>query len=80
MTNLKLTLNSVQTRTEGMFDTKGAADFLQLSWHTLNDWRSKGRGPRFVKLGGAVRYRRQDLEDWLDSRVYCNTTEAKMEA
>lgn len=39
-------------------------------WANLR-WR--GRGPRYVKLSGgrgSVRYRRRDLNDWLEANTY----------
>ncbi|MBU8544778.1 MULTISPECIES: helix-turn-helix transcriptional regulator [Roseomonadaceae] len=39
-----------------------AADVLGLSGETLDHWRMvPDRGPAFVKMGRAVRYRRGDL-------------------
>jgi predicted DNA-binding transcriptional regulator AlpA len=32
---------------------------------TLKTWRSQGRGPKFHKLGRAVRYRVGDIREWL---------------
>lgn len=32
---------------------------------TLAQWRYLGRGPRYLKLGGHVRYRRSDVDAWL---------------
>lgn len=32
---------------------------------TLEVWRSLGRGPRYLKLGRSVRYRKRDVERWL---------------
>ena len=32
---------------------------------TLQWWRTVGRGPRFLKVGRAVRYRRADLDHFL---------------
>ena len=37
-------------------DEFGAAKFLGLSVHTLRQWRSRGGGPVYVKLGGRVTY------------------------
>ena len=42
-----------------------AADLLGLSSRTLQAWRSKNEGPPYVRVGRAVRYRRQDLLDWV---------------
>ncbi len=37
---------------------------------TLAFWRHAGRGPRFLKLGGRViRYRKQDVSEWLSESV-----------
>ena len=33
-----------------------------LSEHTLERWRWLGQGPRFLKLGGRVAYRLEDIE------------------
>lgn len=42
-----------------------AALILATSSKTLNDWRCKGKGPRFVKLGRSVRYRESDLNEYI---------------
>ncbi|MCB7128410.1 MAG: helix-turn-helix domain-containing protein [Candidatus Brocadiales bacterium] len=52
-----------------LLKTEAAADFLSMSPGTLRWWRSIGRGPPFVKCGDAVRYRAEDLEAWVSSRV-----------
>lgn len=37
---------------------------------TLQQWRVRKMGPPYHKLGGAVRYRREDIDLWLErSRV-----------
>lgn len=48
-----------------------AAQFLKASVRSLQTWRSpkKKSGPRYVKLNRMVRYRRQDLIDWVDSNL-----------
>lgn len=43
------------------------AEYTQVSVPTLARWASEGKGPKTVKLGGALRYRRQDVLDWIDS-------------
>lgn len=52
-----------------------AAEYLSLSANTLNKWRTQGRGPRFVKLGRSVCYRREDLEAWLQQQSRGSTSE-----
>lgn len=43
---------------------------LSVSIPTLRRWRKIGEGPGWLKLtGGAVRYERATLEDWLRSKA-----------
>jgi len=58
---------------QAFLNTRQAAEFLGMQPQTLDAWRCRGCGPRFVKLGRAVRYRRADLDAWVESRVRANT-------
>ncbi len=44
-----------------------AADYLSIPKATLYTWRTRrvGFGPRAVKMGGCLRYRRADLDAWI---------------
>lgn len=44
-----------------------AAEYLAIPKSTIYTWRTrrKGQGPRAVKFGGALRYRRSDLDAWV---------------
>ena len=42
-----------------------AATYLGLAVSTLNKWRCHGGGPVFIKLGRAVRYRQEDLDQFV---------------
>lgn len=47
-----------------------AAAFLDLTPNTLAVFRCTGRHALpFLKIGGNVRYRRSDLEAWMESRL-----------
>ena len=54
------------------YSPKEAAEYLGLSPLTLANWRSRGLGPVFVKLGDGqtdrIIYRRRDLEIWRKGR------------
>ena len=66
----KETLVDTLKRAGDLLAEKEAADFLQLAPGTLSVWRSTGRyALPFLKVGAKVRYRRGDLQAWLDSRV-----------
>lgn len=57
-----------------VLNTKEAAAYMRLGKPTLERFRLTGEGPKYCKLGGAVRYRRCDLEDWLESRLTSSTS------
>jgi len=58
---------------QSFLTTEQAAEYLQLQRNTLEAWRCRGGGPRFVKLGRSVRYRQVDLDNWIESRLRENT-------
>ena len=43
-----------------------AAAAIGVSEQTLRNWRSKGKGPESLKIGGLVRYRASALAHFLD--------------
>ena len=50
-------------------NTREAADILRLSPRTLEIWRSRGRGPRYLKFSGKVFYNISDLEEFVNSSI-----------
>lgn len=55
-----------------------ASLYTGLAEATLETMRSRGGGPRFVKISrNLVRYRLRDLDEWLDARVVSSTSEAR---
>lgn len=60
------------------FTAEEASEMLAVSPKTLEAWRRLGRGPRFVKLGRAVRYSLQDLEEFSRRRTVSNSAEGRM--
>ncbi len=47
---------------------------LSVSCRTLEHWRWLGVGPKFIKIGGRVKYRLSDIEDFEQSRL-CQSTD-----
>jgi len=39
-----------------------------LSVSSVRRWRLLRQGPKYIKIGSAVRYRSQDVAAWLESR------------
>ena len=52
---------------EDFLTEKEVAKQIRVSLASLRRWRLVQRGPRFVKVGALVRYRPQDLEQWMAS-------------
>ncbi len=48
-----------------LLTTHEAATLLELHPVTLMQYRVDKKGPRYVKIGYKVRYRRADLESWI---------------
>lgn len=56
---------------------KEAAKYLRLSSRTLERYRVVGTGPRFIKAGRRVLYRRDALDDWTSERTFSSTAAAQ---
>ena len=50
---------------EPMLTPAQVAEWLQINRQSLSRMRMEGRGPRHYSVGAAVRYRRSDVEAWL---------------
>jgi excisionase family DNA binding protein len=50
----------------GLLTQQQLADELQVSMRTLERWRQEGTGPAFVRVGRSLRYRRSDIDAWLE--------------
>jgi excisionase family DNA binding protein len=61
---------------DDLLDEEKLAEWLMLPVGTLANWRYQGRGPRFVKVGRHVRYRRSDVESWLEGNARQSTAAA----
>lgn len=59
---------------QDVLTTAEAARYVRLSKPTLERFRLTGEGPLYAKLGGAVRYRRSELDKWVDGRLIASTS------
>lgn len=53
---------------EQFFDPKGLAEYLGVDLGTVYNWNYRKVGPPAIKINGVVRYRRSDVEKWLERR------------
>lgn len=55
-----------------------AAKRLNIKPNTLEIWRGKGKGPKFIKLGDSkqapIRYRDTDIDEWLEQQSFSSTS------
>jgi len=59
---------SAVTEGDKLLSTRQLADELGLSMVCLQQWRHRGKGPKFLQFGpGSVKYRLSDVEAWLAS-------------
>jgi hypothetical protein len=59
---------------DALLTERAAAALLSVSVRSLQRLRQTGGGPKFVRLGAAVRYRLADLETFVASRVVNSTS------
>lgn len=62
-----------------LLDTVSAARLIGVSPGTLENWRTKGVGPKFIKTTpsrrGKVLYDPADIERWKSDNRYASTSE-----
>lgn len=63
---------------ERLLSTGQAASILNMSSAWLIKTRWAGGGPNYLKLGKSVRYRRQDLADYIETTGRAHTSEAAL--
>lgn len=57
------------------FNQTKLADRWHISPRTLERWRWQGEGPRFLKVGGRVLYRLDDVIEYEQQRLCTSTAE-----
>ncbi len=65
---------SIDFQTKLLTETQ-VAGMLNLQVATLRRWRWMGQGPRFIKIGAAVRYDPQELKAYLAKQVRSSTSD-----
>lgn len=60
---------------EPLMSKRQAADYLGKNERTLERWLRDGVGPRYLRVGRTIRYRRADIDDWLAGREYASQAE-----
>jgi predicted DNA-binding transcriptional regulator AlpA len=63
-----------------LLTTPEAADALRVSSRTLERHRVAGSGPRHIRMGGVVRYRRRDLAEYIAACARRSTSEPEAQS
>jgi hypothetical protein len=63
-----------------IYDERGAGIYVggndkPVSPRTFQRWRQRGVGPKFLRVGNQIRYRKEDLDRWLEGRVAQSTAD-----
>ena len=61
---------------QAIVDTMRAAQYLGIGQRTLDNWRSQGRGPRYIRIGSRIYYRIVHLEEY----VKANTVDSEFKS
>jgi excisionase family DNA binding protein len=65
----------VSKQTEEFLTPKQAAAFLRVSKSYLDKLRVYGGGPKFLRFGRKILYRRSELDLWAEQRSFSSTSE-----
>jgi predicted DNA-binding transcriptional regulator AlpA len=53
---------------ESLLTETDVSKHLRVSVACMRRWRLEHRGPRFLKIGSLVRYRPEDVEEWIKAQ------------
>jgi len=62
---------------QNLFTEQDVSRQLHVSLATLRRWRLERRGPKFIKVSSLVRYRPEELEEWLASQPVGGTSDSR---
>jgi len=68
---MAMTTNNALVSGNPLLTIDQAAEYLAIPKSTIYTWRTRraGFGPRAVKIGGNLRYRRSDLDQWIAAHI-----------
>lgn len=63
---------------ENALNERQAAKYVGVNPGTLRLWRAESKGPRYFRAGEKlVRYRRADLDSWIEGRLCSPAVQAR---
>lgn len=61
-------MGTMHNRIENLLNEFDVARITGMSVASVRRWRLIRQGPKYLKIGSAVRYRLDDISSWLNSR------------
>jgi predicted DNA-binding transcriptional regulator AlpA len=62
---------------DALLNEHDIAHLTRMSVASVRRWRLLGQGPKYIKIGAAVRYRAEDVSVWLQLRPTGGGQEAR---
>jgi predicted DNA-binding transcriptional regulator AlpA len=70
-------MSAIKSNPSPYLSVKATAELLSVHPMTLDRWRRQGKGPPFLHFSQRkVMYRLNDIEKWVEGRLYLNTATA----
>ena len=65
------------TGDDSLLTQKQVSKILGVQTRTLESWRIRGGGPKFVRISArCIRYKIAEIREWIDKRTKSSTSEA----
>jgi excisionase family DNA binding protein len=59
------TISTTSSGLEPLMSIEALAEYLDVPVTTIRDWRTDGKGPCAIRVGGRVRFAVSDVQSWL---------------
>ena len=63
--NARFRRGAAKLKVDGLWSVADVAEYLNVPSKTLYTWRYQGKGPPAFRLGKHLRFKREEVEDWL---------------
>jgi hypothetical protein len=59
----------INSSPDHVFGLRGASVYLGVSGAAVRTWNRKGTGPTFFRAGKLLKFRKRDLDAWIEARL-----------
>ena len=65
----------IDSNPDQLMTEKDVASLICITPRALQNWRLRGGGPEYIKIGRSVRYQRSDVMQFIDERKKRHSTQ-----